>query len=188
LRSSNPRRRSPRHPSREPRGRGEDYRRSGTSMSRFFDRTFPVRRPGVEERQHLPPSYLRRARTVVLTRPEASLVSGRRLPLHGSQSLDPTCHIPSVELPLTRQHRGFRAVHPSGLPHRLWPLDGTAALGLDCLSFALRRYQRRTSGWGQAIEHGPGRHLRHRRPPIEYPLNSCDLFRPRSGDSRAGAR
>jgi hypothetical protein len=52
---------------------------------------------------------------------------------------------------------------------------GTANLGLDRLSFAPRRYQRRTSGWGQAIEHGPGLHLRHRRPPIEYPLNSCDL-------------
>ena len=58
----------------------------------------------------------------------------------------------------------------------LWPLDGTAALGLDRLSFAPRRYQRRTSGWGQAIEHRPGLHLRHHRPPI---CVSTQLVRPR---------
>jgi len=83
--------------------------------------------------------------------------------------LGPRWSVPSAGLPLhvTRHHRGFTGVHPSGLPLHLWPLDGTATLGLDHLSFAPRRYQRRTSGWGQAIEHRPGLHLRHRRPPID---------------------
>ena len=89
-------------------------------------------------------------------------------------------------LPLTRHHREFTGIHPSGLPLHLWMLDGTAALGLDRLSFAPRRYQRRTSGWGQAIEHRPGLHLRHRRPPIDV---LTQLVRPRvaprSGDCRA---
>ena len=58
----------------------------------------------------------------------------------------------------------------------LWPLDGTAPLGHDHLSFAPRRCQRRTSGWGQAIEHRPGLHLRHRRPPV---CVSTQLVRPR---------
>lgn len=65
----------------------------------------------------------------------------------------PRYHIPPAGLTITRHQRGFTCVHPSGLPLRLWPPDGTDALGLDHLSFAPRRYQRRTSGWGQAIEH-----------------------------------
>ena len=60
--------------------------------------------------------------------------------------LEPRWSFPSAGLHVTRHHRGFTCVHPSGLPLRLWPLDGTAALGLDRLSFAPRRYQRRTSG------------------------------------------
>ena len=102
--------------------------------------------------------------------------------------LGPHCNVPSAGLHVTRHHRGFTGIHPSGLPLHLWPLDGTAALGLDHLSFAPHRCQRRTSGWGQAIEHRPGLHLRHRRPPI---CVSTQLVRPRvaphSGDSRAGA-
>jgi hypothetical protein len=58
----------------------------------------------------------------------------------------PRCSVPSAGLHVTRHHRGFTCVHPSGLPPHLWPLDGTATLGLDHLSFAPRRYQRRTSG------------------------------------------
>jgi len=88
-------------------------------------------------------------RTVVLTRPETRL---RPAPA-ASQRPVLAPHLPHpipVGLPLTRHHRGFTGVHPSGLPLHLWPLDGTAALGLDHLSFAPRRYQRRTSGWGQA--------------------------------------
>jgi hypothetical protein len=89
--------------------------------------------------------------------------------------LGPRWSVPSAGLHVTRHHRGFTCVHPSGLPLRLWPLDGTAALGLDHLSFAPRRCQRRTSGWGQAIEHRPGLHLRHVDLQSMYPLNSCDL-------------
>ena len=72
----------------------------------------------------------------------------RRFPAASPCTPPVTSH--PMGLPLTRHHRGFTGVHPSGLPLRLWPLDGTAALGLDRLSFAPRRYQRRTSGWGQA--------------------------------------
>jgi hypothetical protein len=98
----------------------------------------------------------------------------------------PRCSFPSAGLHVTRHHRGFTCVHPSGLPLHLWPLDGTAALGLDHLSFAPRRCQRRTSGWGQAIEHRPGLHLRHVDLQSMYPLNSCDLVSHRAS-SRAGS-
>jgi len=41
--------------------------------------------------------------------PDRKRVSGRHLPLHSGQSLDLTCNIPSVRVPLTRHHRGFMA-------------------------------------------------------------------------------
>jgi hypothetical protein len=65
----------------------------------------------------------------------------------------PRCRFPPAGLTITRHQRGFTCVHPSGLPLRLWHPGGTDALGLDHLSFAPHRYQQRTSGWGQAIEH-----------------------------------
>ena len=102
--------------------------------------------------------------------------SGRASAASQRPVLGPRWSVPSAGLHVTRHHRGFTVVHPSGLPLHLWPLDGTAALGLDRLSFAPRRYQRRTSGWGQAIEHRPGLHRRHRRPPI---CVSTQLVRPR---------
>jgi hypothetical protein len=71
----------------------------------------------------------------------------QRLVLHPATA----SHLPG--LTITRHQRGFTCVHPSGLPLRLWHPGGTDALGLDHLSFAPRRYQQRTSGWGQAIEH-----------------------------------
>ena len=76
--------------------------------------------------------------------------SACRIPAAGPA---PCWNIPPAGLIITRHHRGFTHVHPSGLPLRLWPPDGTDALGLDHPSFAPRRYRQRTSGWGQAIEH-----------------------------------
>ena len=58
----------------------------------------------------------------------------------------------------------------------LWPPDGAGALGLLPRSFTPRRYQRRTSRWGQASSTGPGLHCRHR-PTLQSasPLILCDL-------------
>jgi len=47
--------------------------------------------------------------------------------------LPPRWHVTSARLTITRHHRGFTYVHPSGLPLRLWPPDATDALGLDHL-------------------------------------------------------
>jgi hypothetical protein len=114
-------------------------------------------------------------RTTVLTRPASSLRSVSAPAASQRPVPRPRWSVPSAGLHVTRHHRGFTGVHPSGLPLHLWPLDGTATLGLDRLSFAPRRCQRRTSGWGQAVEHKPGLHLRHVDLQSMYPLNSCDL-------------
>ena len=58
----------------------------------------------------------------------ASPAGTRRFPAASPCTPPATSH--PVGLPLTRHHRGFTGVHPSGLPLRLWPLDGTAPLGL----------------------------------------------------------
>jgi hypothetical protein len=64
-------------------------------------------------------------------------------------------------------------IRPS--PH-LRPRMEQGPLRLLPLSFAPRRYQRRTSGWGRATEHSPGlRHQRHRRPPTQRATYTCDL-------------
>jgi hypothetical protein len=57
---------------------------------------------------------------------------------------------------MTRHHQGFTRIRPSGLPLRLWLLDGTGTLGLDHLGSARRSYPHRTPGWGRALEHWPG--------------------------------
>ena len=56
---------------------------------------------------------------------------------------------------ITRHQREVHAIHPSGLPLACDPRMEQGSLGFPP-SFAPRRYQRRTSGWGQAIEHRPG--------------------------------
>jgi hypothetical protein len=86
-------------------------------------------------------------------------VSSRRTPLRSGQSLNPEPSIRQPGLRVTRHHRGFTAVHPSGLPLACNPADGARALGFPP-SFTPRRYQRRTSEWGRAHGHLPG--LRHR--------------------------
>ena len=62
---------------------------------------------------------------------------------------------------------------------RPWPPDGTGALGLSPeLRTPPTKSRRRTSGWGQAIEHGPGttRSTSHRSSlQSASSLNACDL-------------
>ena len=86
----------------------------------------------------------------------------------------PNFHLSEAHLDET--FRRFTHVHPSGLPLARRSGMDPGPLRLLPLSFAPRRYQRRTSRWGRAIEHKPGlRHRQHRRPPFNAPLDACDL-------------
>jgi hypothetical protein len=58
-------------------------------------------------------------------------VSNRRTPLRSGQSLHPEPAIHQPGLRVTRHHRGFTTVHPSGLPLTCNPVDGTRVLGLS---------------------------------------------------------
>ena len=82
---------------------------------------------------------------------------------------------PSPGLTLTRSHQRFTRVHPSGLPLTCNPRMARESLG-STLSFAPRRYQRRTSRRGRALEHTPGA-TSSTTPPTsnDEPLNTCDL-------------
>jgi hypothetical protein len=80
--------------------------------------------------------------------------AARRLPT--ARLLPPRYCSHPARLGVTTHHQGFTGVRPSGLPLTCSPQDGTGTLGLEPFSFAPRRYQRRTSGWGQATEHWPG--------------------------------
>jgi len=85
-------------------------------------------------------------------------VLSRRLPLLSDQSLDPGSSIPSAEVPLDEASTRVQAIHPSGLPLARHRPDGTSSGFGFPPSFEPRRpgAGRRTSRWGQAIEHGPG--------------------------------
>ena len=103
---------------------------------------------------------------------------GRRLPLGSGQSLHPA-YVPSTGSRLPRHQRGFkqftRPVFPSPVATRL----ERAALGLFVPGFAPRRpgAGRRTPGWGQAIEHGPGTTAQLTFAALQSgsSLNTCDL-------------
>jgi hypothetical protein len=72
--------------------------------------------------------------------------------------LQPRSNIPPCEAPLYEASTRVQAIRPSGLPLAYGRPDGTGRrLGFPP-SFAPRRpgAGRRTSRWGQAIEHGPG--------------------------------
>ena len=90
--------------------------------------------------------------------PEPSGVPGRRLPLPSGQSLNPSSSNPSTGVHFTRHQRGFKQFTRPAIPLACGRPDGTGhRLGFPP-SFAPRRpgAGRRTSRWGQAIEHGPG--------------------------------
>jgi hypothetical protein len=111
---------------------------------------------------------------------EGSLFN-RHLLLSSGQSLHPADTSHRRDPNVTRHHRRFTRVHPSGLPLPVTPGwdEGPWA---SSLSFAPRRCRRRTSGRGQAMDTGPELHLRHQSNLQSMrPLISCDLVSHRAG-------
>ena len=82
--------------------------------------------------------------TAVFSRPDD--LPDRRLPLPNGQSLHPAG---ASGLLNHGASTGVHAIHPSGLPLACNPRMGREPSGFP-LSFAPRRYQRRTSGRGRA--------------------------------------
>ena len=95
--------------------------------------------------------------------PGLRIVPSRRPPLLNATSHSLGSNIPSAEGPLDEASTRVQAIHPSGLPLARCRPDGTGDSFGFPPSFAPRRPRagRRTSGWGQAIEHGPGQRSRH---------------------------
>jgi hypothetical protein len=79
--------------------------------------------------------------------------AGTRLPTAGPCS--PACRIPPARVLMTRRHRGFTCVHPSGLSLACSPRTERGALGIS-LGFAPRDYSRRTPGREQSLRTGQG--------------------------------
>jgi hypothetical protein len=77
----------------------------------------------------------------------------RRLPAAGPCS--PACRIPPAEVLMTRRHRGFTHVHPSGLPQPVVPRMEREPLGTSPGS-APCSYPQRTPGQGRSLRTGPG--------------------------------
>jgi hypothetical protein len=80
--------------------------------------------------------------------------------------------LPSAAAPLDEASTRVQAIHPPGLPLARHHPDGTSSGFGFPPSFAPRRpgAERRTSRWGQAIEHEPGQRSRH-----QPNLQSCVL-------------
>jgi len=103
-------------------------------------------------------------------------ISSRRQPHPSGNVPTPRCCFHRPRFAVTRHHRGFTCVHPFGLPLACSPRmerDPWASPR----SSTPRRYQRRTSGWGQALSTGPGLRSRHRQSTLlsASPLATCDL-------------
>jgi hypothetical protein len=77
----------------------------------------------------------------------------RRLPAAGPCS--PAFCLPPAEVLMTRRHRGFTCVHPSGLPQPVVPRVEREPLGLSP-GFAPCSYPQRTPGRGRSLRTGPG--------------------------------
>ena len=91
----------------------------------------------------------------MLTRPSRLLA--RHPPLCHGQSLLPASHIPSNGGSFTRHQRRFTRLTRPVFPLPVAARMERAALGLSPeLRTPPTKSRRRTSGWGQAIEHGPG--------------------------------
>ena len=78
---------------------------------------------------------------------------------------------------LTRHQRGFTSRSPVRSSPRLWPPGWNGQPFGFPPGFAPRRHRRRTSGWGQAIEHGPGTTAQLTSVDLQSgsSLNACDL-------------
>ena len=77
----------------------------------------------------------------------------RRLPAAGPCS--PASCNPPARVLMTRRHRGFTHVHPSGLPQPVVPRMEREPLGLSP-GFAPCSYPQRTPGQGRSLRTGPG--------------------------------
>jgi hypothetical protein len=77
------------------------------------------------------------------------VIPGRRTPPCSGPSLYPRPATHHRRLLITRHHRGFTVVHPSGLPLACSPRVEREPSGFPP-SFTPRRHRRRMSGWGQA--------------------------------------
>ena len=77
----------------------------------------------------------------------------RRLPAAGPCS--PAFCLPPAEVLMTRRHRGFTHVHPSGLPQPVVSRVEREPLGLSP-GFAPCSYPQRTPGRGRSLRTGPG--------------------------------
>ena len=110
--------------------------------------------------------------------PPGRVVLSRRLPLPAASPCTPPQH-PIGGAPLYEASTRVQAIHPSGLPLACSPRMERAALGLSPeLRTPPTRSRRRTSRWGQAIEHGPGTTRSTSHQPILQSgssLVSCDL-------------
>ena len=98
----------------------------------------------------------------------------RRLPAAGPCS--PAFCLPPAEVLMTRRHRGFTCVHPSGLPQPVVPRVEREPLGLSRAPHpAVTRSARRGGDGPCALD----RELRHRHQSISLrrvPLIACDLM------------
>jgi len=86
--------------------------------------------------------------------PGLATITSPRLPLLNGTSLDPATTTHPCEAPLDEASTRVYAIHLSGLPLACGSRMERAPLGFPP-SFAPRPYERRTSGWAQATEHGP---------------------------------
>jgi hypothetical protein len=89
--------------------------------------------------------------------PRPSRLLDRRLPLPSGQSLHPAPTSHRAGLSLHEASTRVQAIHPSGLPLACSRPDGTGSpRAFPRASNPAGKHRRRTSRWGQAIEHGPG--------------------------------
>ncbi len=115
-----------------------------------------------------------------LTADCSSPTATRRFP---TTSPYPPVLLPSPGLHLTRHHRGFTCVHPSGLPQPVAP----GWIGHPWAfprSFTPHRYRRRMSGWGQALNTCLGLRSRQHQP---TPLSASPLTACRFGSGPVGS-
>ena len=96
-----------------------------------------------------------------------------RLPAAGPCS--PAFCLPPAEVLMTRRHRGFTCVHPSGLPQPVVSRMEREPLGLSP-GFAPCGYPQRTPGRGRSLRTGPGTTSPTSVDPLRrVPLITCDL-------------
>jgi hypothetical protein len=114
-------------------------------------------------------------------RPREGCDAGDRAVAEANDHCDAGRWAPAPEFrAMTGRREGLEAIHPSGLPLARDRPDGTDRRFGFPLGFAPRRPRagRRTPGWGQAIEHGPGTTSSTSHQPILRScssLNACDL-------------